>query len=396
MDGPFAELTHADCIERSEALVEAVAARAADTEAARRIPDETMDAVRAAGLLHAMVPRRYGGPGLGLRTVCEISRVLARGCPSTSWVVGFLVEHNWQFARFPEQCQDEILGPAGVLTASAQLQPSGRMAPAEGGYVVSGRWAFCSAALHSDWAILAGIERGEVGGERGAALVFIVPMSDVTVDDDWHTAGMRGTGSVTLVADEVFVPAHRTVGFLDFAGEANPGTRIHPEPIVGYPLGPSLAVFASSVAVGAAERTVELFREQLGSRVLFATAGDTPSSRPRSQARLADAAVALRSAQLLWADALDVLCTHGDAGTRLTVEQRAWVRLLAGKTVLAARDAIATVCDGAGASVYYERSPIQRFQRDVETMKGHVVFDTDRSTVSYGQAALGLPLTDPF
>ncbi len=356
-----------------------------------------MDEVRNAGLLHAMVPSRYGGPGLGLRTVSEISRVLAHGCPSTAWVVGFLIEHNWQFARFGAEAQDEIFPKLGYLTAAAQLQPAGRLRPVEGGVVVNGRWAWCSGARQSDWAILAGMNESDPAtGERGAAVVFIAPIAELGEDDDWFTSGMRATTSLTLVADELFVPAHRTVRFIDFAGEQNPGTAIHAEPVVGYPLGPSLALFAASIAVGAAEETVALFRAQLGKRVLFATAGEHPAKRPRSQARLADATVALRTAQLLWRDGLDVLCELSDRGERLSPEQRAWARLAAGRAVLAARDAISTVCDGAGASIYYEHSPIQRFQRDVETLKGHVVFDTDRSSVSFGEAALGLPLTDPF
>ena len=388
---------HDAFIAAAEALVPALAERAGEAERARRVPGTTMEEVRAAGLLTAMVPSRYGGPGLGLRTVSEISRVLAHGCPSTSWVVGFLIEHNWQFARFGLEAQDELFGKDGCVLAVAQLQPSGRLRRVEGGYRVTGRWAWCSASQQSDYAILAGLDSGDpASGERANALVFIVPIGDLGQDDDWFTSGMRATASLTLVADDVFVPAHRTVPFAAFAGEDNPGASIHPEAVVGYPLGPSLALFAASVAIGAAEQTVALFKDQLASRVLFATAGDTPAGRPRSQARLADASVMLRNAQLLWRDGLDLVCDTADRGHRLTVEQRAWARLLAGKAVLAAREAISTACDGAGASIYYERSPIQRFQRDVETLKGHVVFDTDRSCVSYGQAALGLPLTDPF
>ena len=389
---------HERYVAAADALVPTLAERAAQAEVDRCVSEATMNEIRATGMLDAMVPTRYGGPGLGLRTVCEISRVLAHGCASTAWVVGFLIEHNWQFARFGAAAQDELFPEKGNVLAAAQLQPAGRLRPVEGGYRVDGRWAWCSASQQSDYAILAGLADGdEADGTRAAALVFIAPIDDLGRDDDWFTSGMRATTSLTLVADDVFVPSHRTVGFGEFAGEDNPGVALHPDqPVVGYPLGPSLALFAASIAIGAAEQTLVLFRRQLESRVLFATAGDTPAGRPRSQARLADASVAVRSAELLWRDGLDLLCDTYDRGGRFTVEQRAWARLLAGKAVLAARDAISTVCDGAGASIYYEHSPIQRFQRDVETMKGHVVFDTDRSTVSYGQAALGLPLTDPF
>lgn len=389
MSAERSQAEHERLLAAAAAMVPDLAARALPAERERCLPEATMKAVLDAGMLHAMVPRRYGGPGLGLRTACELSRVLAHGCASTAWVVGFLVEHNWQFARFGRAAQDEIFPRRGYVTAVVQLQPTGRMTPVEGGWRVSGRWAWCSGVRQSEWAILAGMVP-----EQGPT-TFIVPVDSLTMDDDWFTSGMRATSSLTLVADDVFVPTHHSVPLGVFAGEDNPGTALHPEPVVGYPLRPSLALFAASIAIGAAEQTVALFREQLGSRVLYATAGDTPAQRPRSQARLADAAVASHTATLLWRDGLNLLCTAGDARRRLDVEERSWIRLLASKAVLAARDAIAMVGDGAGASIYYDSSPIQRFQRDVEMMKGHFVFDADRATVGYGQAALGLPLTDP-
>jgi alkylation response protein AidB-like acyl-CoA dehydrogenase len=388
-------LSHEEVVARAESLVDGVRARARDAEQLRRLPEETMAEVEAADLLRTMVPTRYGGHGLGLRTVCELTRALARGCPSTAWVVGFLVEHNWQFARFPLEVQEEIFGAQPYIKAPAQLQPSAVMTPVEGGWRATGRWAFCSAVMHGDWAILAGVEAGdEPGGDRRSALVFIVPMSEVTVVDDWHTAGMRATGSATIVVEDLFVPTHRATPFAGFASEDNPGAAIHPEPIVRYPLGASLTVFAASVAVGAAEETVELFRQQMSQRVLWATAGVKPADKPKSQARLAEATLQARTAELLWRDALDLLCDVNDGGGKLTMPQRAWVRLASTKAGLAARDAISTVCEGAGAKAYYDDSPIQRFQRDIETMKGHVVFDIDRASVQYGRVALGLDPDD--
>jgi 3-hydroxy-9,10-secoandrosta-1,3,5(10)-triene-9,17-dione monooxygenase len=67
-------------------------------------------------------------------------------------------------------------------------------------------------------------------------------------------------------------------------------------------------------------------------------------------------------------------------------------RLAAAATVRAARHVVASVCEGAGASVYYADHPLQRLQRDVETLKGHVVFDWDRTAELAGRFALGLGL----
>ena len=65
-------------------------------------------------------------------------------------------------------------------------------------------------------------------------------------------------------------------------------------------------------------------------------------------------------------------------------------RLAAASTVRLARQAISTVCEGSGASIYAETSPLQRLQRDVEVLKGHVIFDWDRCAELAGRIALGL------
>jgi 3-hydroxy-9,10-secoandrosta-1,3,5(10)-triene-9,17-dione monooxygenase len=387
---------HDEIVARAAALVPALRERAQKAESLRRLPEETMADVEEADLLRTMVPRRWGGHGLGLRTVCQLTRVLAQGCASTAWVVGFLVEHNWQFARFGATVQEEIFGRQPLIRAPAQLAPVGRLEPVDGGYRLDGRWEFCSGVMHADWTILAAVTAPDLPDARPVPHVLIAPMGDVTVEDVWHTAGMRATGSNAIVAEDVFVPAHRVVSLRAFVSEDNPGAALHDESVVRYPLVPSLTVFAASVAIGSAERVVELYREQLLGRVLYGTAGDSPAHRPRSQARLADAAVRLHTAQLLWNGALDRICDVNDGGGRLTALDQAEIRLHAARAVVVARDTITTVCDGAGAHVYFEDSPLQRYQRDIETLKGHTVFDVDRTEVLYGRLALGFEPDDRF
>ena len=61
----------------------------------------------------------------------------------------------------------------------------------------------------------------------------------------------------------------------------------------------------------------------------------------------------------------------------------------------AAQGSIVEVLDAAGvlllpASVYRSDSPLQRLQRDIEVLKGHVIFDWDRTTELAGRTALGI------
>lgn len=70
-------------------------------------------------------------------------------------------------------------------------------------------------------------------------------------------------------------------------------------------------------------------------------------------------------------------------------EERTDARLMAAATVRDARRLIGRVCEGSGASVYFSDAPLQRLQRDVEVLKGHVIFDWDRTTELAGRVTLG-------
>lgn len=83
-------------------------------------------------------------------------------------------------------------------------------------------------------------------------------------------------------------------------------------------------------------------------------------------------------------------CTAGDKAIDQPAAQIRLATALA-NVVRIARAVIADVCAGAGASIYYQTSPLQR-QRDIEVLKGHVVFDWDRTAELAGRVALALPL----
>jgi hypothetical protein len=92
-----------------------------------------------------------------------------------------------------------------------------------------------------------------------------------------------------------------------------------------------------------------------------------------------------------WDAAVEELAGYAGRGD-VPLERRAAIRLAAAATVRGARSIISTIAEGAGATVYFNSSPFQRIQRDVEVLKGHVIFDWDRTTELAGRVALGLPL----
>jgi len=377
---------HREVIDRCEKMVAGLAERATEAEELRHLPDATVQAALDAELFSMVVPPSLGGLGLGLDTLAQSTRILATGCPASAWTLSFLVMHSWLLGRLDPEVHPELFEDRGYALAPAPLNPSGTARPVDGGFRLNGRWEWATGVEHADWVLVHAI----VDRPDELATVFLaVPRSETTVEDVWFTSGMRATGSNAVSIADVFVPANRTVSstvVLERDGRFE--GALADDPMAGYPIIPVLALVAAAPALGAAEAAVELFRRRLSERVLAYTLGDKQADQPASRVRLATALAEVRSARAVWEQALAALTAAVEGGSPTTAE-RMDARLAAASTVRIARQAISTVCEGSGASIYAEGSPLQRLQRDVEVLKGHVIFDWDRCAELAGRIALG-------
>ena len=377
-------IDHDEFLARCGALVATLARRAPEGEELRRVPEATIDDVRTADLFRVIVPTSLGGHGLGLDALTQGTRILAHGCPATAWTLSFLMLHAWLLTRFPAVGRAEIFADGPCPFTPAPLAPTGTATPVEGGFRISGRWEWATAVAHGDWVMVHAVQTDPVFATH---FVLLRP-DEVEVDDVWFTSGMRATGSNTVRVDDRFVPMALTLPApsLLFGSE-----RIEGDGLAGHAVPPVLALVAAAPALGAAEAAVDLYRERLAERVLAYSLGDKAREQPAAQVRLATAMSDLAAARIRWDTAitsLDQAAARGAIDEQLRVD----TRLTAAATVRAARSVISTVCEGAGASVYLSSSPLQRLQRDVEVLKGHVVFDWDRTAEIAGRFALGFGL----
>lgn len=375
-------MTRADeLLARCDDLVPVLATHAPEGEALRRVPDATIDAIRAAGLFPIVVPTSLGGHGLGLDAICQATRRLAHGCPSSAWTMSFLMLHGWLLAKFPRAARDELFAAGPAPLAAAPLAPTGQVVAAPGGVRVRGRWEWATAVAHADWVMLHALELEPAPTTR----FVVLPRAEVRVEDVWFTAGMRATGSNVVHVDDGFVPSHRTIPARVLLDSVEP---VDGDGLANVPVASVLSLVASAPALGAAEAAVALYRERLAGRVLAYSLGDRAADQPAAQVRLGTVTSDLAAARARWDAAIATIAAAAAAG-RPSEALRVDTRLAAAATVRAARHVIGTVCEGAGASVYYDGHPLQRLQRDVETLKGHVVFDWDRTAELAGRFALG-------
>jgi len=372
----------------TEEFISRLAQRAAAAEELRRLPADTVEEFRKSGLAGLLLPARYGGHQAEFPEILDPIRLMAHGCASSAWTLGFYMLHNWMLALFGEQAQDEVFA-AGPVLCPAPLAPTGRGVPDGDDIRLSGRWSWATGVMDADWIMV-----GAICGPDDAPYpaLALLPAADIRIEDVWHTAGMRATGSNDVVIDNVHVPSHRLVKVVDIYSGTAPGAELHDASAYRWPMVPALALVAAMPALGSAEWVADLFAERLAGRVL-AYSGAAQKNQPAAQIRLGDARVRLRALRGLLGDTVGRIQDAVDARERISRPVRADARAAAAYVVHESRVVIADLLEASGASAQFVANPLQRAKRDVDVICGHVVFDYDVARELSGALEAGVKIS---
>jgi 3-hydroxy-9,10-secoandrosta-1,3,5(10)-triene-9,17-dione monooxygenase len=314
-------------VARAAAMVPALRERAAAAEDAGRIPEETFEEAKKADLFRLAVPRRFGGHEVEFKYIPQIIREWGRGCTSSSWVLGFLAYHNFQYAHFPEQTQQEVWSKngKGFTMSPGQIMPAGKAKPVDGGYVLSGRWPYVSGIFHGDLMLMSAplIDRSDPPEVRR----FVVPISEVEILDTWHVSAMRATGSHDVEVDDLFIPEHRSVNVTDFRENRGPGLKFNTGPLWQVPMITYLMFGAVGVMLGGAEAVVEIVCKILKDKV-GAYSGAKLQLQMSTRVRLAENELLLKSTRGLFDDKITWISNKVGRGERLSRNDRMEMRMV--------------------------------------------------------------------
>ncbi|MFC0548175.1 acyl-CoA dehydrogenase family protein [Kutzneria chonburiensis] len=367
-----------DLIARAEALREQLWADAPEADRTRRLTDAAVDAVTAAGLNRLMTPRRFGGYETDVRTVLDVSIQIGKGCGNSAWVNAVHNSGNFVVGMFPDQAREDVWGDnPDARTSMVLVAPSATVEPADGGLVVTGKWGFASGSLHAEWILV-------LAGQPDSQLLLI-PLSDLTIDDTWHVAGMRGTGSNTVVADRVFVPQHRAVPYRPILDGQLPVVR-EDEPLYRTTLSGVLQVFLLGGMIGEASAALDFVLDKAPNRAIASSTYASQSDSVPFQVLVAEAAALIDTARLHATRAADTI----DARRPLDVPTRARMRMDAAWTVQKCREAVDLLMTAHGTSAFAEFNPLQRIWRDLGVGSRHGGFGGQIPQEVYGKALLGL------
>jgi alkylation response protein AidB-like acyl-CoA dehydrogenase len=348
-------------------------------ERERRLPDELVEALRAARAFDLFTPREYGGLELGFGEVCAALEDLARLDGAVAWNV-WNANMGFSAALLPDEGARRIWGPGRSPVVANSARPSATATPEGDGFRLDGRWEIVSASEIADWLALFAIVPGDAPDVR----VFFVPRGDVEVRDTWQTSGMRATGSHAVVADGVHVEAVLAVS--PFAR-----SRID-RPLYRIPAFTLASTGAAPIVVGMAQAALDALVELAGAKPTME--GGLLADRVQLQGALGGAQTGLDAARALLREAVAAIEAAAQAGAPVDVALRARLRAAMSHATATARDALLAAYAQASSSALYAGAPIERLVRDGLVACQHAILGPAALELR-GRVMLGLDPATP-
>ncbi|RKT53859.1 acyl-CoA dehydrogenase family protein [Saccharothrix australiensis] len=373
-----------ELVERARALQPILRDNAARTEADRGVAPEVAKALRDSGMFRLTTPARYGGYELSIREVMTVLREVGRGCASTGWTLSIDTASTLFAYGLPETALADVFAdtPDAFVLSTSNLNDS-RARRVDGGYVVSGRFPWSSGCEITDWAYIGVVPLHVDGAPTTDLVTSVIPMSDLTIERTWDCAGLAGSGTHTVIADEVFVPERRTL-LVNFTPEALPDEDERNTAII--------AGSAQSLAgmVGSAEGALEVVSGLLAKKpkITFTTL-DSMVDSSAIRIWFAEATHLIETAVLHMEHAASALDGVAPADPVPWVE-RARIRMHLTSAQQKAREGIEKLLDVVGGRAFARSNPLQRYWRDLAVIGRHNSLNAPVVVEDYSRALLAV------
>ncbi len=379
-----------ELMERARAIGALARKHALETEKNRQVSADLVGRMREAELFRVMQPARFGGFEYGYDVFVDLVAAVASGDGSTGWVYSLGAVHPWLIACYAEKAQQEVWSQDRDAIAAVSYAPTGKAVQDKDGYRLSGRFSFASGCDNANWGILGGMLPSKDGLKPG---FFLIPRSQFTIHDDWFTMGLAGTGSKTIVVDDQFVPAYRTVAFNEMLTGNGPGTQTNTNPLYRQPMLAVVPHCLVAPALGMARGALEAFKEQVTGRTTrgaVAGGNNKMSEFTTIQMRVAEATASIDAAQLMIhrdiSDTLSIVTAGKPPDVALRMRNRL-THSFATKLLVQAVDAVFLAAGGSALGLEH---PVQRFWRDIHAVSSHISLNWDSVSAMYGQHVFGL------
>jgi alkylation response protein AidB-like acyl-CoA dehydrogenase len=354
-------------ISRAEAVRPAVAAASNEIEATRRLPPALLDRLHEARLFRLLLPRSSNGIETDPVTFFRVMEVIAQADASTAWCLGQAGGCAMSAAYLDLPVAQAIFGNDPRAVLSWGPGPKARAIECDGGYKITGVWAFASGGRHATWlgahCPIYKADGSPTLDDDGKQLerTMLVRVQDVTWTDIWNTVGLRGTASDQYALNDFFVRADHSMT-REFEKECRENG-----PLYRLSASNCFQVGFSGVACGIARGALDSFVDMARNKVPFGLKSPLRDNAV-IQCSLAQAEVNLRAARSFVLQSMAEIWKQLSAGTTITVEQRVTIRMASTNAIAKAREAVDFAYHAAGATAIFESHPLERRFRDMHTV----------------------------
>jgi indole-3-acetate monooxygenase len=319
-----------------------------------------------------LLPRPFDGLETDPLTFIGAIEEIAKADASTAWSLCQTAVCAMAAAYLPPETAMEIFGrdPKAVLAWGPG--PTGRAVACEGGYRVTGNFAFASGGRHATWlgAHVPVYEAPDGSQRRTPADIPVVrtvlfPAAAAPLTDIWHVMGLRGTGSDAYAVSDLFVPETHTLSRDDPAERRYPGslyalstTSLYACGFASLALGVARALLDAFVAL-AMEKTPRGYKHALRNNAV-------------TQTETAEAEARLRAARTYLRGTLDEVWRSVERTNAVSIDQRMAIRLAASQTLKEAIGVGDFAYHAAGATAIFESHPFERRFRDMHSVAQQV------------------------
>ena len=342
---------------RAASVAEIAATHADEGDRLGQLSQPVVDALQRERILAMWVPKALGGSELDVVSSLRVIENLSYGDPSTGWVaMAASLAIGTGAAYLKDEAVDELFGGGRFPVIAGQGTKPGWAVPQDGGFRLSGSWSFASGIRHSTHIHTLGIIDG-----TGEPRIFVLPVEQATLIDNWDVLGLRGTGSIDYRIDNVFVPD----AYTHFAVTEEPrrGGDLYRLGIIGFAI-----ICHSGWALGIGRRLLDELTNKVKTGI---GRSGTQAGSESFHEQYAKAEATYRSARALVFEAWTDVKAALERGEPLSVRQQTLIRLAMANITWACHDVSEFVYKSAG-TLALRSGTIQRLFRDMHAGTQHI------------------------
>lgn len=389
-NAPSAEET-AEIVRRIHAIGPLLRENAVVADRERLLPQASVEALEGTGAWNVSTLKRYGGYEGGAAMLLEVARTVGYYDPAAAWCIVISNGSVMLTNRFEDEVLDEVFAKGPIKSASIFAQPQGTAIPDGEGWRIQGRWPFASNSDNAEWALGILFIRDHAEATNTDRVGFVLMRRDeFEIEDSWFTIGMRGSGSNTMVTQDLWVPKNRVITFEALMGN---GPEQDPNATFGRRLTPHLTMSTTiqSPSLGAAYAALDFTGGVADKRGITYTHYKKQSDSGAFVQNLGAASIKIDGARLLLERAAAEIDAAA-AGTKpLPLVERARHRAGIGHAGHELVDAVNDLCWLHGTAAFAENSLLGRMWRDINTGTRHASITAPMGYELHGNAITGTP-----